>query len=105
MGLIFVLSSIPGQAFEPIFISSIITNLLHIPLFGLLAFLWMKAFDNKDVRLNKALIYTMIITIIYAAFDEFHQSFVPGREASLGDFIFDALGCIGALFIYKRRIK
>ena len=101
MMFIFILSSIPGQAFEPILISSIITNLLHIPLFGLLAFLWMKAFDNKKVALNKAIIYTVIITIVYAAFDEFHQSFVPGRDASIGDLFLDTLGCIVGIYIYS----
>ena len=105
MLFIFALSSIPGQAFEPIFINSIIANMAHIPLFGLLAFLWMKAFDNKKVRFNKAIIYTIIITIVYAAFDEFHQSFVPGREASLGDFAMDTLGCIAAIYLYRRKNK
>ncbi len=105
MGLIFILSSIPGHAYEPFAISSIIANLLHIPLFGLLAFLWIKAFDNKKVYINKAIIYTIIITIVYAAFDEFHQSFVPGREMSLGDFAMDTLGCIAAIYLYRRKVK
>ncbi|MCK4463627.1 MAG: VanZ family protein [Candidatus Omnitrophica bacterium] len=105
MMFIFILSSIPGEAYEPIFINTVISNMLHIPLFGVLAFLWMRTFANKKVRLNKAFIYTMIITIVYAAFNEFHQSFVPGREMSLGDFAMDTLGCIAAIYLYRRKVK
>ena len=105
MLLIFALSSIPVDNSDGTrnLTIEVVGNFAHIPLFGLLAYLWMKTFLNKGVRFNKALIYTMIITITYAAFDEFHQSFVPGRNASILDFMSDTLGCAVALFIYKRR--
>ncbi|MBI4446955.1 MAG: VanZ family protein [Acidobacteria bacterium] len=32
------------------------------------------------------------LSIIYAISDEFHQSYIPGREASFGDVAADALG-------------
>jgi VanZ family protein len=38
----------------------------------------------------------------YAVLDEFHQSFVPGREASVGDFIADALGLVAGYLLAKR---
>ena len=34
----------------------------------------------------------LLFTIGYGMVDEFHQSFVPGRDASLGDVALDALG-------------
>jgi hypothetical protein len=47
--------------------------------------------------------------IAYAAFDEFHQRYVPGRVMNLGDFVADAAGItLGFLMIgaiYRRRAK
>jgi VanZ family protein len=47
--------------------------------------------------------------IAFAAFDEFHQQYVPGREMSLWDFVADAAGvAVGFLItgaIYKRRAR
>jgi VanZ family protein len=48
-----------------------------------------------------------LVAVLYAATDEFHQSFVPGRHASIFDvIIFDNLGAAFALwlyFIYRRN--
>lgn len=44
-----------------------------------------------------------LFAILYSATDEFHQSFVPGRQPSLIDvFVFDNVGAIVALLIYTR---
>jgi VanZ family protein len=48
----------------------------------------------------------MLLTVLYGATDEFHQAFVPGRYATIGDVLADSigalLGCLGASFIKKR---
>jgi VanZ family protein len=108
MALIFLLSSIPCDEENKlgglIYIKPTIQNILHIPLFGLLAFLWMKAFNDKQLELKKAITYTLIITIFYSAFDEFYQDFIPGRYASLGDFFFNIAGCLGGVVGYRLAI-
>ena len=38
-----------------------IQNILHIPFFAILAFLWMRFFAKRGVRFKKALIYTFLI--------------------------------------------
>ena len=106
MFFIFVLSSIPAQEGKlagDSFTRRVIQNLLHIPLFGLLAFLWMRAFNKNNLLVKKALIYSLIITVLYAAFDELHQYFVPGRYATLGDFLFNTVGCAGGIFVYTLK--
>lgn len=48
----------------------------------------------------------LLLTIIYAISDEWHQSFVPGRSASAGDVAIDSAGaCIAlaAVTFFKRR--
>jgi VanZ family protein len=43
-----------------------------------------------------------LLAVIFSATDEFHQSFVPGRHASVFDvIIFDNLGAAFALWLYS----
>jgi VanZ family protein len=42
---------------------------------------------------------TVLIVAGYAALDEFHQSFVPGRQAAVGDVLIDASGGIAAQLV------
>ncbi|MDI1321017.1 MAG: VanZ family protein, partial [bacterium] len=41
----------------------------------------------------------LLLAAVYAATDEFHQSFVPGRTASLGDVLIDITGAFVALAV------
>lgn len=47
--------------------------------------------------------------IAFAAFDEIHQHYIPGREMSLWDFVADAAGVTAGFLImgavYKRRAR
>lgn len=51
--------------------------------------------------------YALLLCIVYAATDEYHQSFVPGRGASIVDVGIDTTGAILALVAYQlwRKIK
>ena len=49
-----------------------------------------------------SIILALIITIVYGIFDEFHQSFVPGRCASLTDITLNTFGAILGAIIYVR---
>ena len=42
---------------------------------------------------------TIFIVAIYAATDEFHQAFVPSREASIHDVLLDTTGAIFAMLL------
>ena len=104
MGLMFVLSSIPmdGESEHLKFLMEItptVQNLLHIPLFGLLAYLWLNALTKNGCPAKKKLIITIIITLGYGLLDEFHQTFVPGRYGSLIDSLLNLVGIfMGILF-------
>ena len=51
---------------------------------------------------NKAVLFAIIIAILYAFFDEYHQSLVPNRTASVRDVGYDALGVgLVCLRIYR----
>ncbi|VVB85553.1 Uncharacterised protein [uncultured archaeon] len=73
--------------------------------FGFLLSFTLKNCSNPLVR-NHALIFAVIIGTIYGASDEFHQSFVPGRTASIGDLLADSIGILiaQAIVSIKERL-
>lgn len=65
--------------------------------YGLLALSYLHALPNRNYKL------AWFLAVLYSLTDEFHQSFVPGRRASLIDvFVFDNLGAMIALFLHYR---
>lgn len=44
-------------------------------------------------------------SLTYAASDEMHQSFIPGRDANIMDWLADAAGILIPGYIYVRRYK
>jgi VanZ family protein len=53
---------------------------------------------EKGLYLRWALV-TILIVAGYAALDEYHQSFVPGRTAAVGDVLIDTSGGIAAQLV------
>lgn len=41
----------------------------------------------------------LAITSLYGVFDEWHQSFIPGRDAAFGDWLADTVGAVVALLV------
>lgn len=70
----------------------------HVVEYGLLAltFFFALRFEKKSRWL------AWLLAILYAATDEFHQLFVPGRHPSLMDIVvFDNIGVLTALWLYS----
>lgn len=44
----------------------------------------------------------LMLGMIYALSDEFHQSFVPGRTSEIGDILADWIGITISAIIYRR---
>jgi VanZ family protein len=56
-------------------------------------------------RRNQAFVAALLVSALYAASDEFHQSFVPGREAAARDVLLDTCGAgfgLAALWVGRR---
>jgi VanZ family protein len=74
----------------------------HILLFGALGILVYRALIINGVEKKRALIWAIILAIIYGASDEFHQMFTEGREARIRDVFIDGLGAtIFSFLTYK----
>ena len=81
---------------------SIVQNMMHIPVFALLAFLWMTYICKKrKIQIVRAGLYVIVIILLFGVLDEAHQFFVKGRDASLMDLGLDFIGGFFGIFIYR----
>jgi len=81
---------------------------LHFVEYYIFGYLICRCFSAKssgDGQRPASIAWTVAIGGFYALTDEGHQSFVPGRETSFWDFLFDFLGLIvaGVTFAYIRH--
>jgi VanZ family protein len=106
MGLIFISSSIPMQkdTGHLKFLTDLdptLQNFLHIPLFCLLSYLWLRTLKRIKLNTQPAVVFTLLITVLFGCLDEFHQTFVSGRYGSLMDICLNIIGIIsGILFFF-----
>jgi VanZ family protein len=71
---------------------------LHAATYALLAALLCRALFGEGLRSATTLVMAALIASAYGAADEYHQSFVTGRDADVADWMVDALGAlIGAI--------
>ena len=95
-GAIFYFSSISNDPVPQINLP-IKSVMYHFTIFLLLAIFLIGSLKNPKI---KNLISLILIALFYAAIDEIHQLFVPGRVASINDFIIDTLGILTANILY-----
>lgn len=74
-------------------------KVMHLTEYFILALLLINALNLNNIK-NKYLI-TIIICIIYALTDEYHQTFISGRTGQLTDVIIDTLGAILGITLNK----
>jgi len=99
MALIFSASSVRDVPGPDLFQGQ--DKLMHAAVFGVLALLYARTARGEaaSVRLSWALI-AAVAAAAYGALDEFHQSFVPGRDASFADLAADGAGAFLAAWIH-----
>jgi len=103
MAGIFWFSSQPSTALPDFsWADTIVKKGGHVLGYALLAFSYLYAFGMGPKKRWLAWLFA----VFYAATDEFHQSFVPGRHPSVWDIlIFDNPGALMSLWIAGRYIK
>ena len=78
-------------------------NLAHIPLFAGLTWLLIQTVGVGSRRGIPGWVYSVAALglALFALADEWHQSFVPGRSASLIDVVLDMMGAGAVLLFYR----
>ena len=98
MGAIFFVSaqatvpSVPGRW------DLILKKLMHFAAYGALTYLYLRAMRESVSRDAPIRIISAGLALLYALGDEYHQTFVPGRNGTLVDVGIDAVG-VGTLIL------
>lgn len=94
MGLIFWLSSRSTLPEPDLFSNQ--DKLEHMAAYGILTWLLAGAFANWRTGSHSFLrmVLVTLFAIFYGISDEWHQSFVPGRDASSWDVLADGMGAL-----------
>ena len=87
------LFALPEDLWDRIFKKS-----AHAFAYGVLWWLWWRASGRRAGL-------ALLLTVLYALSDEWHQTFVPGRHGQLFDVGVDSLGALVAMFGTRWRTE
>ena len=93
-GLIFGLSSVPNLGTELGTWDLVLRKLAHFGEYAVLGLLLVRAFGREPLAAAAG--------VAYAATDELHQQFVPGRHAAFRDVAIDSAGVLAGLLLARR---
>jgi len=95
MAVIFAASDTPGEQL-PDFQSwdRIVKKGGHMLGYALLCVAYLYGLEGTRRTSAGRILFAILLTAVYAATDEFHQSFTPGRSATLLDVGLDAAGAV-----------
>ncbi len=104
-GLIFILSSFP-LLFPPGPRIWFFDELAHMIEYGILGYFLGRAFLKGSTPFfqRSFQVWAVSVAILYGFTDEIHQLFVPLREASSVDLVFDGIGAFLAQGLFRRGV-
>ena len=78
-----------------------IAHFSEFAVLGILIYLNLWEFSKKNI-----IVYSSLLSVLYAALDEIHQLFVDGRCCSVKDVLIDSAGALcGILFCHFLKMK
>lgn len=98
--VIFLLSSIPQL--EHSGLPAGVAVVEYVVEYALFSMLLSIAFGSRGFYGSKSI---FLASLLYGVFDELHQFFVPGRDASMADVFADSIGCLIGVIAYRRLSK
>jgi len=104
MAGLFALSSIPdhGDGGHIIgLVTPAIQNFLHIPVYGILALLWIVTLRRQGFSTQRSMMLAILLSSAYGAVIEFFQILIPGRFASFTDVLLNLPGILLFTWGYK----
>ena len=98
MVFIFILSSQPNLLLPYPFAEA--DKVYHIAAYALLGILITYALVGSGITTNVVLLASLL-ALLYGLADEFHQSFIPGRNLSAFDMLADGVGALIGSYLYN----
>jgi len=72
----------------------VLRKMAHITEYAVLCFLLVRVIGEYKVSFKKTIIFSILISIIYAISDEYHQTFIFARQGNLRDILIDSFGVL-----------
>lgn len=103
-GVIFLISAQPSESLPDFGLNDLVAAAGHLFVYAVLMVLLLTAL-RRTTRLTAARVTLLAFALLalYALSDEYHQSFVPGRDPALFDWLTDLTGAALAWAIQRRR--
>lgn len=102
----FISGIFPGMSPQIQWLNHIVRKNAHFIAYFILGFLQINALYINGEKGRKGFCIALIISVLYAASDEFHQTFVPGRSGELRDVLIDSAGALTGIGLYLlARVK
>lgn len=98
MLLIFYLSDQPDlKSSLPTITDLILRKAAHIIEYAILFLLLLRVWRNYNWEFQASLFFAFFFSLLYALSDEYHQSFVAGRQGKIMDVVIDSFGALIAM--------
>lgn len=103
--MIFYVSGLPNL--DVGFGFSYLDKFLHVVEYAILGFLFARALKGAKTTFSflKLISFTLLFTVLFGISDEWHQMFIPGRDASSMDVLSDSMGGLIGAFSFLWTIK
>lgn len=99
----FFLSNIPSLRSElPDDWDLLLRKLAHITEYAVLTFLFYRA-ASQSIGKRRAIAYAALFAFTFALSDEYHQTFISGRNGNGVDVTIDSLGIFFSVFLIDKR--
>jgi VanZ family protein len=102
MGLIFFLSAQPSLDSGLGWIDEVGRKVVHFGEYALLCFLWWRLLRTVMPE-RRATLLAFVVAVLYAATDEYHQSYIDSRHGTPVDWAIDAAGAAAAAIAITAR--
>ncbi len=100
-GVLSFLSSIIHISLDNQLFHLLIRKLAHLTVYLILGALLINLFKQYQNITKKKMIIMILLCMLYAISDEFHQSFVANRSPMVIDVLIDTLGSTIGIYLYK----
>ena len=100
MGAIYLLSDQPKTGIPSFGVwDALVKKGAHFLAYAVLSVLAWRLFREGQ----RPYLWAFLLTVLYAISDEYHQSYIPGRNGTLIDVLIDSLGGVTALFSLRKN--
>ncbi|NIK13307.1 VanZ family protein [Alkalibacillus almallahensis] len=95
-----VLNLLPFVSEDTEFIHVLIRKGAHVFVYFVLAILLMNAIRLHHFRTVNRVVLALGVSVLYAASDEYHQTFIDGRAGQVSDVLIDSAGAVLGIGVY-----